>query len=93
MHYIYEAYTKEINGDMNYFVKKFLHFPDLPQLTDLLEGYGMHTDFQKACRIAGIEDAKIMDRIMEQVNNKVEVAKVIDMTSLGTQYEIQSRAV
>lgn len=93
MHYIYQAYTREINGSVHYFVKKFLHFPEFQQVADIQEGFGMHQDFPSACRIAGIEDPGMIRQIFEQVNNNMVPAKIIDITTVSILPDIQSHAV
>ena len=75
MHYIYEAYTKEVNGVVHYFVKRYLRIPELKQVPDLMEGFGMHQDFHKACHIAGVADQQQINQLFGQVNQPTEAAK------------------
>lgn len=56
MEHVYTVQTKIIHDKTYYFVKKLLTLPELPGLADIVVGYGMHTDFEKACNIAGIKD-------------------------------------
>jgi len=56
METFYKAYTKTEQNKLYYFVKRYLSFPEYKDVEDILEGYGMHTDFDKACNIAGINN-------------------------------------
>lgn len=52
--FIYEAYTKEINGKIHYVIKKFEVFPEQSKLPPTLVSMGMHQSFDRACRIANV---------------------------------------
>ncbi len=93
MHYIYEAYTKEVNGVVHYFVKRYLRIPELKQVPDLMEGFGMHQDFYKAYHIAGVADQQQINQLFGQVNQPTEAAKVIDIMTLNAQSDIRSNAI
>lgn len=69
MKYIYTAYIKLINDKEFFFVKKIVHFPEMPNTTPVLENYGMHTDFNKACNIAGIYDIDLKNDIYKQIDS------------------------
>jgi len=56
MEYLYTIHTKLVADKIHFFVKKLMAFPEFNGLADVVVGYGMHTDFEKACTIAGIED-------------------------------------
>jgi len=56
MEHLYTVHTKLIEDKTYYFVKKILALPEFKGLADVVVGYGMHTDFEKACSIAGIDD-------------------------------------
>jgi hypothetical protein len=79
MENFYSSYTKVIQNDTYYFVKKFLRFPEYKDVSDILEGYGMHREFDKACKIAGIYDPEIRNQLLQQIENAVPQAKVIDL--------------
>ena len=79
MENIYKSYTKTVQGKTYYFVKKFLSFPEFNNVPDVLVGYGMHTDFDKACGIAMIQDENIKLQLLNNMANPVDTAKVIDM--------------
>jgi hypothetical protein len=84
METFYKAYTKIEQNKTYYFVKKFLSFPEYQDVEDILEGYGMHTDFNKACSIAGINNPKIRKQLFDgilTVDAATPQAKVIDMNS------------
>lgn len=78
----YTAYTKPVQGMTYYFVKKFSTFPELNGVPDILESYGMHTDFKRACRIAELRDVVIMQKLLTNIEMANTVnAKVIQMDS------------
>jgi hypothetical protein len=78
----YTAYTKVIENKTYYFVKKFLTFPEFKDVPPMQEAFGMHTDFNKACEIAGIQDLKIREQLLEEVNGTVQQAKVIELNTI-----------
>ena len=79
METFYKAYTKMIENKSYYFIKKYLRFPEYKDVADIMEGYGMHTDFNKACNIAGLEDIKIKEELLNGVNGNSPQAKVIEL--------------
>ena len=81
MENIYTAYTKMIENKTYYFVKKFMAFPEFKNVEPVLESYGMHTDFNKACNIAGINDAHIREQLLNEANGTLQQAKVIDLNA------------
>ena len=82
MNTFYTAYTRLIHGTTYYFVKKFSAFPELKGVPDILETYGMHSDFNRACRIAGLKDPAIMQKLVKDIEIARTVnAKVIHMNS------------
>lgn len=88
MENFYTSYTKVVQGKTYYFVKKFLTFPEFNNVPNVLAGYGMHTDFDKACNIAMITDTRINLQLLNSMGmgkGVVEKAKVIDM--LPASYE------
>ena len=89
MENIYTSYTKTVQGKTYFFVKKFLTFPEFNNVPDVLVGYGMHIDFDKACSIAMINDTKTKLQLLNNMGGAVEKAKVIDMMPVG----FESKAV
>lgn len=68
MEYFYKAYTKTINGTEYFFVKKYTSFPELKNAPAILQSYGMHSNFNKACKIAGIIDVDIKQLLYKEAN-------------------------
>ena len=68
MENFYTAYTKVIENKTYYFVKKFMAFPEFQGVEPVLESYAMHTDFNKACTIAGILDQQVKARLLKEAN-------------------------
>lgn len=81
MEIFYTAYTKLIENKTYYFVKKFLIFPEFQDVASVLESYGMHADFNKACSIASIYDPKIREQLLMEAEGTVQQAKVIDLNT------------
>jgi len=80
MNYNYETYFKTIENRKYYFVKRYMQFKEYgDSLCDVLEGYGMHTDFSKACIIAGIKDISIQQQLFAQMEAQLSEIKVIEM--------------
>lgn len=70
MEYLYNAYTKLVNDKLHYFVKKFMTFPELPGVADVQAGFGMHTDFEKACILCGIDDRICRKQILLELEQR-----------------------
>jgi hypothetical protein len=79
MEHSYTAYTKLIDNKTHFFVKKFQVFPELKTVPPILECYGMHTDFDKCCAIAGINDSAIKKQLLQDIENNAPMAKVIHL--------------
>ncbi|MDQ6843105.1 MAG: hypothetical protein M3Z92_01955 [Bacteroidota bacterium] len=80
MNTFYTAYTRLVHETTYYFVKKFSTFPELAGVPDILESYGMHTDFNRACHIAKIDDPAIKQQLLNQIGFRTaNDAKVIQM--------------
>lgn len=80
MEHVYTVHTKQVEDKTYYFVKKIMTFPELGESANLVTGYGMHTDFEKACNIAGIEDMDARKKLFaefEVQNKPKEVLPVI----------------
>lgn len=67
MEYVYTAYSKCINDKEFFFVKRYMIFPEVKNAEKILDGYGMHTHFDKACKIAGINDLEVRAWLYEKV--------------------------
>ncbi len=78
----YTAYLRFVNGSPLYFVKKFSTFPELNGVPPILENYGMHTDFHRACKIAKVKDPSVIERLLGEIKSEESnTAKVISMNS------------
>ncbi len=83
MENIYSAYTKLVDNKTYYFVKKFIVFRDIPGIEPVQESYGMHTDFNKACSIAGVNDLNLRAQLLKEANATLSIAKVVDFNHSG----------
>ena len=83
MENFYTAYTKVIENKTYYFVKKYLIFPEFKDVAPVMESYGMHTDFNKACSIASVNDPKIREQLLNEAEGTIQQAKVIDLNTVN----------
>ncbi len=80
----FTSYTKKIEGTTFYFVKRFIVFPELDNMPPLQDGFGMHTDFDTACSIAGVGDAITRGRLWDELeNDNLQQAKVIEIGGIN----------
>ena len=77
---LYTAYAKSINGTTFYFVKSFRTFPELKNVPPILDAYGMHFRFDKACEIAQIYDRETQLNLLYKIDN-AETARVIPLNT------------
>ena len=87
----FTCYTKKLQGNIFYFVKKFIVFPEFTNVPPVLDGYGMHTDFDKACAIANLHDGIIKKQLLEEIETGVKQAKIIDLSEVN--FNNQSPAI
>lgn len=84
MEKMYQSYTKTIQNTTYYFVKKFMIFPELKDVPPLMESYGMHTNFDKACEIAGIDENDVKKQLLNELQGTTtHQAKVIDLKDIN----------
>lgn len=79
MENFYTAYTRIVQNTTFYFVKKYITFPEYKDAPAVLESYGMHTDFNRACKIAAITDKEIRNNLLANLQNNSNSAKIIHM--------------
>ena len=77
----YTGYTRVLDNKTYYFVKQFIVFPEYKDVAPVLEKYGMHTDFNKACSIAGINDPQVRSQILDEIERNIHQAKVIGINN------------
>ena len=77
MENFYTAYTKVVQNSTFYFVKKYLNFPELNDVPGILESYGMHADFNRACEIAGVKDAEVRKHLLADIQDNESSARII----------------
>ena len=76
----YTAYARPINGTTFYFVKSFRTFPELDNVPPILNGYGMHTQFDKACEIAELYDKETQLHLLHKIDT-ADAARVIPINN------------
>ncbi|HSQ43558.1 MAG TPA: hypothetical protein VLM16_01095 [Ginsengibacter sp.] len=80
MENFYTAYTKVVQNTTFYFVKKYITFPEYKDVPGILESYGMHTNFDRACEIAAVRDKEIRQNLYADLQNCDEnSARIIHM--------------
>lgn len=82
MEHIYTVYTKLIQDKTYYFVKKMMVIPELKGLANVVVGYGMHTNFDKACHIAGIDDSNCRKKLLLQLEEQNKPSKPVEKPSI-----------
>ena len=70
MEHLYTIHTKLIADKIHFFVKKLMTFPEFKELADVVVGYGMHTNFEKACKISGIYDITIRKQLLFELEQR-----------------------
>lgn len=80
---IYKSYNKVIDGTTYFFVKQFLVFPEIPNVEPILEKYGMHINFDKACNIAALHDEVIKKKLLQDIENEQSLVKVIEINDIN----------
>ena len=73
MEHFYTVHTKIIDAQTYYFVKKIMALPEFKGLADIVVGYGMHTDFDKACSIAGLKDLDTKQQLLLELEARNKV--------------------
>ncbi|MDQ6904803.1 MAG: hypothetical protein M3139_17560 [Bacteroidota bacterium] len=79
MENFYTAYTKVVQNTTLYFVKKYITFPEYGDVPGVLESYGMHADFNKACEIAAVTDQQVRKNLFADLQDNESSAKIIYM--------------
>jgi hypothetical protein len=70
MEHLYTVHTKMIQDKTYYFVKKIMALPEFKGLADVVIGYGMHTDFEKACGIAGVDNSQARQQLLLELEER-----------------------
>ena len=64
-------------------------FPELEDACQILDGYGMHYDFHKACKIAGITEQAIKEHLWFQVEPQAREARIIHMNTPSREHKVR----
>lgn len=70
MEHLYTVHTKLLQDKTHYFVKKIMALSEFKGLANVLVGYGMHTNFEKACSIAGIHDSTCRKQLLLELEER-----------------------
>ncbi len=79
METIHTAYTRVVNDVNFYFVKRYTVFSEYDGAPKILEDFGMHRDFYKACSIAKIYDKSVVHQLLNDLHILPETARVVPM--------------
>lgn len=84
---IYTAYTRLINGQTYYFVKKYDTFEGVRNIPPVLDSMGMHRNFLKACEFANVEKEEDIMNLMDQLDLTYYDGKIIPVSQLPNERE------
>jgi hypothetical protein len=73
MEHYYTVHTKIIDDQTYYFVKKIMALPEFKGLADVTVGYGMHSDFEKACSIAGLHNKETKQQLLTELEDRNKI--------------------
>ena len=76
MELYYTSYTKTINNTNYFFVKKYTKFSEFKDAPAILESYGMHSNFDKACAIACVNDPAIKERLLKEATTELNYRQI-----------------
>ncbi len=79
METFYKAYSKMVQNKKHYFVKKIAHFPEYREVDDIVIGYGMHVNFNRACSIANINSQKIRQQLLAEADYVPATGKLVNI--------------
>ncbi len=82
MENIYTAYSRVVNDVNFYFVKKYTIFSEFEGAPKVLESFGMHKDFYRACDIAKIYDEAIVNQLLDELHIIPQTAKLVPMNGV-----------
>lgn len=89
----FKAYTREINGETTYFVKRFSLYPEYKDVPPVLESLGMHRDFLKACELAEVVDEEAILDLMKELRLALVDGKAIPIHQLERERYSKSPAI
>ena len=75
----YTVYSKTIDGTLFYFVKSFQTFPEYENIPPILETYGMHSNFNQACKIAMIYDKEIQQQLLNELETDIASSNILPL--------------
>lgn len=84
MEKIYRCYTKKSGGRLYYFVKTYRVYPEIKKLAPILDCYGMHENFDRACSIAKIGDLELRKQLYNQLHNGADESKIVGMNKINS---------
>ncbi|MEO7293999.1 MAG: hypothetical protein ABIW34_12900 [Ginsengibacter sp.] len=88
----YTAYAKNVGGSLFYFVKSFQTFPEYENVPPILENYGMHTNFDQACKIARIDDKEIQLQLLNELQTDIASSTMLPLYPAASEvYNLRKR--
>ena len=90
----YSAYVRTVNGTTFYFVKKYQVFSEYKDIPAYLDGYAMHYNFEKACKIAMVANKAIQQQLMSELQLNPALKGVMKkQTAKSEVYKFRSRTI
>lgn len=93
MEYVYHVHTKLIQDKTYYFVKKIMTLPELKGMAEIVIGYGMHIDFEKACNIAGIDNSATRKKLLLDLEQQQQLQKKVVKHAVQIEESVNRRLV
>lgn len=91
---LYTSYAKSIDGVTFYFVKSYVTFPEYKDVQPILQTYGMHTNFERACHIAEIWDKEIQQQLLNELEKNTASSMVLPLyPSVAEIYSLRRKQI
>ncbi|MEP7253751.1 MAG: hypothetical protein ABI683_15265 [Ginsengibacter sp.] len=90
----YSAYVRTVNDTTFYFVKKYQVFSEYKDVPACLDGYAMHYNFEKACKIAMVSNKAIQQQLMDELRLNPALKGVTKkQTNRSQVYKLRTRTI
>lgn len=91
---LYTSYAKAIDGTTFYFVKSYVTFPEYKDVQPILQTYGMHPNFERACHIAEIWDKDIQQQLLNELEKNTASSRVLPIyPSVAEIYSLRKKQI
>lgn len=91
---LYTSYAKSIDGVTFYFIKAYITFPEYRDVQPVLQTYGMHTNFERACHIAEIWDKEIQQLLLNELEKNTASSQILPLyPSVAEMYSLRRKQI